>query len=125
MRHGRKVKKLSRTKSHREAMQANQLKTLLQYGKIETTQAKAKALKPFVDKFLSKVAQKEARELERFVEMTFGDNKFLHIIDKVKSQLSGESTGYTRLFKLENRKGDNSKMALLKMVYKDDTKKDK
>lgn len=134
MRHLRKGRKLKRTSSHRHALLRNLASALLEHERIETTVAKAKELRPFVEKLITraKVAlQKEEQKLlpagqtvdihnRRMVARDIRDKGvvqklFTELAEKVKDR----DGGYTRIVKLAIRRGDNAQTALIELVDSD------
>lgn len=128
MRHRVRTKKLSRDKSARGSMIISQAKTLLKTGKLRSTQARVKASSRFVDSLLSKVAKMEDRKGFLYLEKNLKDAKFAdYVVKEVKPQLTDRATGFVSILKLENRKGDNSTMALARLLVNSEKsgKKDK
>ena len=124
MKHGKKFNKLSRTSSHRRAMLRNMASSLFQYGYIETTLPKAKALRPFAEKIITKAIKVKKAE-------TYSER--LTIIRGICEDISHKSVykslvmiwavlclerpgGYLRILKLGRRKGDGAEMALIGIV---------
>ncbi|MBN1331292.1 hypothetical protein JW978_00195 [Candidatus Dojkabacteria bacterium] len=124
MRHGNKVNNLSRPKSERDALIIIQAKSLVRYKRLETTTAKAKVVKQFSDKLLFGLVNKEGMELERFLEKRLKTKDLNdYLIKDLKPLLDNSKTGgFTKIYKVENRKGDNSKMSLLKLSLEDKPK---
>ncbi|KKQ36272.1 MAG: 50S ribosomal protein L17 [candidate division WS6 bacterium GW2011_GWA2_37_6] len=128
MRHRVKTKKLSRDKSAREALILSQTKLLLQKGKLRSTTARVKATTQFVDSLLSRLTKVDGREAVSFLEKRLKDKKFSKfVVEKIKPELKGRTSGFVSVLKLENRKGDNSSMSIarLLLVGKDKDKKAK
>jgi len=115
MRHGNKINNLHRPKSERDALVIAQVKTLLENKRLETTRAKAKVVKQFTDKLLYTLVSKEGAELEGVLEKSLKTkNMHEYLINELKPMLDKEKTGgFTKIYKVENRKGDNSEMSLL------------
>ena len=116
MRHGVKKAKLQRTASHRNAMLANQACSLINHGRITTTLAKAKALRPYVEKLitLGKDGSLHARRLA-LAELPQRDSvkKLFSDVAEVTKERNG---GYTRIVKLGQRKTDSAPMALIEII---------
>lgn len=116
MRHGVKKAKLQRTASHRNAMLANQACSLINHGRITTTLAKAKALRPYVEKLitLGKDGSLHARRLA-LAELPQRDSvkKLFSEVAEVTKERNG---GYTRIVKLGQRKTDSAPMALIEII---------
>ena len=116
MRHGKKVAHLGRTNTHRKAMLANMASSLIEYKRINTTVAKAKALKQFVEPLITR--SKEDTTHNRRVVFRALRNKFAvtELFRNVSDKVGNRPGGYTRIIKLGNRLGDNADMALIEFV---------
>ncbi|HPU30928.1 MAG TPA: 50S ribosomal protein L17 [Syntrophorhabdaceae bacterium] len=127
MRHLRKVKKLNRTKSHREALLKNLAISLLEHESIKTTDAKARALKSVADKLITLAKKKDMHSIRQ----AFAFLRHKHTVKKLFTDIGeryvGVNGGYTRVLKLGRRKGDNAPMALVELTMKkvEDEKKEK
>lgn len=117
MRHGKHKYKLGITPSHRKSLMRNLAIELIDHGKIKTTQTKAKALRPFVEKLIT--AAKEDTVHNRRIVLSKLDNKaamtklFLEVAPKFKER----NGGYTRIVKLaDGRVGDATKMGYISLV---------
>ena len=116
MRHGKKVKKLGRTKSHRKAMLANMAASLFLYHVIKTTEAKAKEVRKLVDKLIT-LAKRGDLHAHRQVYDVIKDRKLVKkLFDEIAPKLMDREGGYTRLFKLSRRKGDGASLSLVKLL---------
>ena len=116
MRHGDKVKNLSRTKAHREALLSNLACQLIQYKRIVTTTAKAKALRVYVEPLITK-AKENTTHQRRVVFSYLGDKEAIkELFGAVAEKVGGRPGGYTRIIKLGARPGDNAETALIELV---------
>ncbi len=116
MRHGDKVKNLSRTKAHREALLSNLACQLIQYKRIVTTTAKAKALRVFVEPLITK-AKTNTTHQRRVVFSYLGDKEAIkELFGAVAEKIGGRPGGYTRIIKLGARPGDNAETAMIELV---------
>ncbi|MCJ7508460.1 MAG: 50S ribosomal protein L17 [candidate division Zixibacteria bacterium] len=116
MRHGKKVAKLGRTKSHREAMLSNMVTSLFAHHRIKTTQAKAKALRPLAEKLIT-WAKRNDLQAHRQVYRVVRDREILKsLFSEIAPQLSKRSGGYTRILKLGRRRGDGAEVVLLELL---------
>jgi len=116
MRHGRKVKKLSRTSSHRRALMRNLALALLKYEQITTTVQKAKALRPYVEKLITK-ARVETVAQKRLVAKHIPERKVLvKLFDDIAKRYENRPGGYTRIYKLWKRSNDGAEMAIIELV---------
>lgn len=117
MRHGVKKITIGTSMGHRKALIRNLAMSVIIYEKIKTTQAKAKAVQPFIERIISiaKNSDKQhaIRELERLIQHENSSRKIMEVIvDKYKDRTSG----FTRITKLGNRPGDNAPVVQLELV---------
>ena len=117
MRHGNNVRKFGRTSSQRQALMKGLVLALIAHGKIETTEAKAKELRPMIEKMITKanVGTLASRRLviSRLYNLTAEATK---LIDTIAPKYKGRTGGYTRITKLGQRAGDASKMAVIEFI---------
>ena len=116
MRHGDKIKNLSRTASHRRALLSNLAAQLIQYKKIVTTLAKAKALRTYVEPLITKA--KENTTHQRRIVFSYLQDKaaVTELFSTVSEKVAGRPGGYTRIIKLGKRVGDNAETAMIELV---------
>lgn len=116
MRHGDKIKNLSRTKAHREALLSNLACQLIQHKRIVTTLAKAKALRVFVEPLITK--GKENTTHQRRVVFSYLQDKeaVKELFGAVAEKVAGRPGGYTRIIKLGTRPGDNAEQGMIELV---------
>ncbi|NUY80833.1 50S ribosomal protein L17 [Flavobacterium sp. MAH-1] len=116
MRHGKKVNHLSRQSGHRKSMLANMACSLIEHKRINTTVAKAKALKQFVEPLVTK--SKEDSTHNRRIVFAYLRNKYAvtELFRDVAAKVGDRPGGYTRIIKLGNRLGDNADMAMIELV---------
>jgi len=116
MRHGKKINHLSRKKGHREAMLANMACSLIEHKRINTTLAKAKALKMYVEPLVTK--SKEDSTHNRRVVFSYLKNKYAitELFREVAPKVGDRPGGYTRIIKLGSRLGDNADIAMIELV---------
>ena len=116
MRHGKKLNHLGRTAPHRKAMMANIASSLILHKRINTTLAKAKALRVYVEPLITK-SKEDTTHSRRTV---FADLKDKHAVAElfrdVSVKIADRPGGYTRIIKLGNRLGDNAEMAMIELV---------
>lgn len=116
MRHRKKFNHLSRTSAHRKAMIQNMAISLLQHKRIQTTTAKAKALRMFVEPILTK-AKEDTTHNRRVVFSAIQDKEIVALLFREISQKIGTRPGgYTRILKTGNRIGDNAEMCFIELV---------
>lgn len=140
MRHLKNTCKLNRTSSHRRCMFANMLKSLIEHGRIQTTVAKAKALRRYADKMVTlakkntlasrrqaisemmiqynTLSDKERRQARNGDTSSYNTDR--QVIDKLFSQLgvrfAERNGGYTRIIKSKRRVGDNAQTCILEYL---------
>src|SRR6202000_140466 len=116
MRHGDKIKNLSRTASHRKALLSNLTIQLITHKKIVTTLAKAKALRIFVEPLITKA--KDNTTHQRRVVFSYLQDKeaVAELFGPVAEKIAGRPGGYTRIIKLGARQGDNAETAMIELV---------
>lgn len=116
MRHGKKFNHLGRTAPHRRAMMANIASSLILHKRINTTLAKAKALRVYVEPLITKC--KEDTTHSRRTVFSYLKDKFAvaELFRDVSLKIADRPGGYTRIIKLGNRLGDNAEMAMIELV---------
>ena len=116
MRHRKKGRALSRTAAHRKATLRNMATSLILHERIETTTAKAKELRPFVEKLITLGRQGDLHA-RRLAGRSIADRQVLgKLFDDVGPRFSERPGGYTRILKLGTRRGDAAEMALIELV---------
>ena len=116
MRHGNKINHLGRTHSHREAMLQNMAISLIQYKRIETTLAKAKELRKYVEPLITK-SKNDSTHSRRTVFSYLQDKEALKtLFGEIAEKVANRNGGYTRIIKLGTRFGDNAECALIELV---------
>jgi len=116
MKHGKKVNHLSRKVAHRKSMLANMASSLIEHKRINTTVAKAKALKQFVEPLITK--SKIDTTHNRRIVFSLLRNKYAvaSLFRDVAIKIGDRPGGYTRVIKMGNRLGDNAAMAMIELV---------
>lgn len=116
MRHGKKVNHLGRTSSHREALLSNMAASLILNKRINTTLAKAKALRKYVEPLITK--SKSDSTHSRRVVFSYLQNKYAvtELFREVSAKVADRPGGYTRIIKLGNRPGDAAELAMIELV---------
>jgi large subunit ribosomal protein L17 len=120
MRHGKKINHLGRTASHRSAMLSNMASSLILHKRINTTLAKAKALRGFIEPIINR--SKENTTLNRRVSFSYlGSNTAAkeavkELFDVIAEKIAARPGGYTRIIKLGIRIGDNAEQAMIELV---------
>ena len=116
MRHGKKHNHLGRTTSHRKAMLANMTCSLIEHKRINTTVAKAKALRVFAEPLITK-SKSDTTHNRRIVFSHLRDKYAVtELFKEISVKVSDRPGGYLRIIKLGNRQGDNAPMAMVELV---------
>ena len=116
MRHGVKKAKLQRNASHRKALLANQACSLISHGRITTTLAKAKALRPYVEKLIT-LGKNGSLHARRQALATLPQPKVVTKLFSVVAEATKDRQGgYTRIVKLGQRMTDSAPMALIEII---------
>ena len=116
MRHRKKGRQLSRTRSHRKATLRNLATSLFRHERIETTTAKAKELRPYAERLIT-LARRGDVHARRLAAMKIQDREILgKLLDEIAPRYMERPGGYTRVLKLGNRKGDAAEMSLIELV---------
>ena len=116
MRHNKKFNHLGRKVGHRKALLKNMAGSLIQHKRIETTLAKAKALRQYVEPLITK--SKEDNLHNRRVVFSYLQNKYVvaELFNQVGPKVADRPGGYTRVIKLGTRLGDGAEMAMIELV---------
>jgi large subunit ribosomal protein L17 len=129
MRHNKHHASLGVSVEHRRAMLSNMAASLITHGRIETTLAKAKALRPFIEKVITKAKQaaakaekKDAIHLRRLALSDVRDETAVtKLFNETYKEFANRNGGYTRIYKLgQQRLGDAAELALIEFVKADD-----
>src|ERR671939_215941 len=116
MRHGRTGKKLGRDASHRKALYANLACSLFEHGRIRTTEAKAKAVKPYAERMIT-LAFRGDRHARRQALSELRSQEVVHkLFSDVAPRFAERPGGYSRIVKLGQRQGDAAEMVYLELV---------
>lgn len=116
MRHGKKINHLSRKSAHRKAMLANMACSLIEHKRINTTVAKAKALRQYVEPLITK-SKSDTTHNRRIVFRNLRDKYAVsELFRDVAVKVGDRPGGYVRIIKLGNRQGDNASMAMVELV---------
>ena len=119
MRHRKKGRNLSRTASHRRAVLRNMAAALFRHGRIETTTAKAKELRPYAERLIT-LAKRGDLHARRLVARKIPDREVQgRLFDEIAPGFARRPGGYTRILKLRHRRGDAAEMALIELVERD------
>ena len=125
MRHGFRGRRFNRTTEHRKAMFANMSAALIKHEQITTTLAKAKELRPYVEKLVT-LAKRGGLSNRRLAHARLMDDTQLKkLFDVLGPRYNERSGGYTRVLKAGFRYGDNAPMAVIEFVDRDVNEKGK
>jgi large subunit ribosomal protein L17 len=132
MGHQDKVAKLGRTKTHREAMLSNMAMSLFTHRMIRTTDAKAKALRPVVDRIISTAKKNTLASKRQVAVQVRVPDVFKKLYAEILPHFQERTSGFTRVIKLGVRRGDGAEMSIIELltprpveVADDKEKKDK
>ena len=121
MRHGKKINHLGRKTAHRKSMLANMACSLIENKRINTTTAKAKALKQFVEPLITK-SKSDTTQNRRIVFARLRQKEAVaELFRDVSAKIADRPGGYTRVIRLGNRLGDNADMAMIELVDYNET----
>jgi large subunit ribosomal protein L17 len=116
VRHRAKHKQLSRTSSHRRALLANLATSLFRHDRIETTEAKAKELRPYAERLIT-LARRGDLHARRQVERRIKDREVSHrLFAELGKRFASRPGGYTRIVKLGHRSGDGADVARIELL---------
>jgi len=118
MKHHNKTRKLGRVTKQRTALLRSLAISLIQHGKIKTTEAKAKELRPYVEKIITK-GKSSTIASRRLVSSRLGSggvSATKKLFDEIAPKYEDRDGGYTRVVKMVSRDGDGSKMAVIELV---------
>ena len=126
MRHNKKFNHLGRTASHRNAMLSNMACSLIKHKRITTTDAKAKALKKFVEPLITK-SKDDTTNSRRVVFSNLQDKQVVtELFKEISVKIADRPGGYTRIIKTGHRLGDNAEMCFIELVdYNENMAKEK
>jgi large subunit ribosomal protein L17 len=117
MRHQKQRHKLSRDSAHRKALLMNLSKEVIEHERIKTTEAKAKAAKPEIERLIT-LAKRGDPHARRQAMAALGQDKFVvyRLFEEIAPRYTGRQGGYTRILKLGPRRSDATEMVFLELV---------
>ena len=116
MRHRAKGRQLSRTSTHKRALLNNMASSLFEHGRVVTTEAKAKELRPFAEKLIT-LARRGDLHARRLVERRIKDRDTLgKLFSEIGPRFAARPGGYTRILKLGHRSGDGADIARIELL---------
>ena len=116
MRHRVAGRKLSRSKSHRAALYRNQVTGLLKYGKLTTTEAKAKEVKSLAEKMITLGKKGDLGARRQALAFMYDEDVVKKVFDEIAVRYEGREGGYTRIGKIGSRLGDGAPMVMIELV---------
>ena len=116
MRHGNKINHLGKKTAHRNSMLANMASSLIEHKRINTTLAKAKAVKLFVEPLVTKSKENTTHNRRIAFSKLRSKEAVTELFKEVSAKVGDRPGGYTRIIKLGNRLGDNAEMAMIEFV---------
>jgi len=116
MRHGNNTRKFGREKNQRGALMRSLARNLIRDGRIKTTLPKAKELRPFIEKLVTKAKDDTVAARRLGSSRLQGDKEVKKLFETVAPKYKGRNGGYTRIVRVPNRDQDGSKMALIEFV---------
>ena len=108
--------RLGGSATHQKKILANLAKQLIEHGKIKTTDTKAKLLRPYVEKLITKAKRGTLADRRNVAKLLNDNYAVKKLFDEIGPQFADRDGGYTRIIKLGNRKGDNAPISLIALV---------
>jgi len=125
MRHQKTGRKLGRNSSHRRAMYRNMTTSLFKHEQLETTDAKAKELKPIAEKLIT-LAKKGDLHSRRLALSYMKDKSVTHrLFEEIKDRYIKRQGGYVRIIKKGRRRGDGANLSIIQLLPEEIKKKKK
>ena len=113
-------RKLGRTNKHRRSMLANLTRNVIMNERIETTEARAKEVRKFVDKMITYGKDGSLVSRRKALAFLHNDNEVVKkVFDDLSKRYAARNGGYTRILKLEERRGDDALMVIIELVEED------
>jgi len=123
MRHRVVTKKLNRDASHRKALLRNLSDSLLVKGKVETTLAKAKYVRPYVERLITTaIKNNNFNAMKAVKNKLYLESTVKKLFEDIALKLKNKNGGYTRIVRTRNRDGDNAEMARIELILPKETK---
>ncbi len=116
MRHGKKFNHLGRKTAHRKSMLANMACSLIEHKRINTTEAKAKALRQYVEPLITKSKNDTTHNRRNVFSVLKNKYAVTELFKEISVKVADRPGGYVRIIKLGNRQGDNAPMAMVELV---------
>lgn len=116
MRHKNAVAKLSRKTNARNALLRGLATEFVLKGKLKTTMAKAKALRSVIEKYITLSRENSLSVRRRLLGYFYEERAVKKLLEKLGPTYQGRAGGYTRIVRLNERRGDNASMALIELI---------
>jgi large subunit ribosomal protein L17 len=116
VRHARTGKKLGRDSAHRKALYANLACSLIEHGRIKTTEAKAKAVKPFAEQMITLGRRGDLHARRQALSQLRSQEVVHKLFAEIGPRMADRPGGYSRIVKLGHRPGDAAEMVYLELV---------
>lgn len=116
MRHGRKINHLSRTSAHRAALLSNMACSLIEHKRINTTLAKAKALRVYIEPLITKCKTDSTHSRRTVFSYLKNKEAVTELFREIAPKVADRPGGYVRIIRTGYRPGDNSETALIELV---------
>jgi large subunit ribosomal protein L17 len=116
MRHRKSGSKLNKTSSHRKAMFRNMVTSLFKYDQIQTTDAKAKALRGWADHLVTLAKRGDLHAMRQALSIIREKSVVYKLFEEAPKRFEGVSGGYTRVIKLGRRPGDSAPVSLVELM---------
>ena len=125
MRHGKTIAKLGRTSSHRKALMKNLATNLIKREKSTTTIDKAKAIRPYVEKLITRAKESSVHNKREAAKKIQDRKVLIKLFDDIGPRFKERNGGYTRIMRLGLRPGDAAEMAIIELVVQAQKEKKK
>lgn len=109
-------RRLGGSPAHQRHILANLAKDLFRHGRIKTTEAKARALRPYAERLITKAKQGDLHNRRQVLAKLNDRDVVAYLFEEVAPRFADRNGGYTRMLKLAPRKGDNARMALVELT---------
>jgi len=116
MRHQKRINHLGRKSAHRKAMLSNMASSLIIHKRINTTVAKAKALRTFVEPLITKSKEDSTHSRRHVFSHLQNKDAVSELFREISKKIADRPGGYTRILKTGNREGDNAEMCFIELV---------
>ncbi|ALC05042.1 50S ribosomal protein L17 [Corynebacterium deserti GIMN1.010] len=115
----KKGARLGGSASHQKKILSNLAASLFEHGAIKTTDAKAKALRPYAEKLITKAKNGSVADRRNVLALVPNKAVVTYLFNELAPKFENRDGGYTRIIKLENRKGDNAPMSQISLVLEE------